>query len=472
MAGTTGTHDVGGILDGGAIDIDSGSKKYKLWEMQTHCMLTLLAKQGLLSVDEVRRGIEGLPAAAVSTMSYYERWAASIAVTSMERGTIQQKDLDRHLGVSTQEPAVQFGKGDYVKVRPENAAVRPRKPHLRTPGYLFGLVGVVERQCVGMAANPEGLAFRQELPRQPLYRVTFHQQDTWEGYTGSAADTLDVEVYQAWLEPATKQQLQSQQQSRQQTQPHTHQHSHSKEHGDPQVIDHGDHVHEGRSAVEQNANDLEGVDDAERRRLSEALVKVFEEKQIITAEQLRKTVEDLDSRGEKKLGPLLIAKAWTDPAFKAKLLYNAGDAAEELGIQSSNFAPKPKAADPKADQEKKVPNLTGTIFTAVENMDKVHNLVVCTLCSCYPLAVLGMSPAWYKSRSYRSRAVRDPRGVLKEFGTELPPDVAVRVHDSTADMRYMVLPQKPDGTDGWTEAQLQELVTRDSMIGVTFAKKP
>lgn len=122
-------------------------------------------------------------------MSYYERWAASIAVTSMERGTIQQKDLDRHLGVSTQEPAVQyaalpctrdcsksikicplmrtalcvcrFGKGDYVKVRPENAAVRPRKPHLRTPGYLFGLVGVVERQCVGMAANPEGLAFRQ-----------------------------------------------------------------------------------------------------------------------------------------------------------------------------------------------------------------------------------------------------------------------------------------------------------------------
>lgn len=115
----------------------------------------------------------------------------------------------------------------------------------------------------------------QELPRQPLYRVTFHQQDTWEGYTGSAADTLDVEVYQAWLEPATKQQLQSQRQSRQQTQPHTHQHSHSKEHGDPQVIDHGDHVHEGRSAVEQNANDLEGVDDAERRRLSEALVKVM-----------------------------------------------------------------------------------------------------------------------------------------------------------------------------------------------------
>ncbi len=92
-------------------------------------------------------------------------------------------------------------------------------------------------------------------------------------------------------------------------------------------------------------------------------------------------------------------------------------------------------ADPEADQKKQVPNLTGTIFTAVENTDKVHNLIVCTLCSCYPLAVLGMSPAWYKSRSYRSRAVRDPRGVLKDFGTEIAPDVAVRVHDSTADMR-------------------------------------
>lgn len=97
------------------------------------------------------------------------------------------------------------------------------------------------------------------------------------------------------------------------------------------------------------------------------------------------------------------------------------------------------SAEAAVDQENKVPNLVGTIFTAVENTDKVHNLLVCTLCSCYPLAVLGMSPPWYKSRSYRARAVRDPRGVLKEFGTELPADVAVRVHDSTADMRYVAM---------------------------------
>ncbi|DBB01372.1 TPA: hypothetical protein ACH3X1_000040 [Trebouxia sp. C0004] len=440
MTGTTGVHDVGGLLVDAAIDVASGHKKYQLWELQTHCLVTLLAKRGFLTVDELRRGVEGLPAPAIEAMSYYERWAASVAAMSMERGTIQQRDLDQYLGVSIEEPLPRFGKGDLVRVRLENAAIRTRKPHLRTPGYIFGLVGVIERDCVGMADNPEGLAFRQELPRQPLYRVTFQQGHVWEGYTGSNLDTIDVEVYQAWLEPSTKEYIQTQRQGKDHahTHAHTDQHghgSHGPQHGGPQSVDHGDHTHEGRSVVEQNAIDLEGEDDVERRRLSEALIKVFQDKSIITAEQLRQAVEDLDGRGQKRLGPKLVAKAWADPAFKAKLLRNAGDAAEELGIQSSNFAPKPKAADPEADQEKQIPNLTGTIFTAVENTAKVHNLIVCTLCSCYPLAVLGMSPAWYKSRSYRSRAVRDPRGVLKDFGTEIAPDVAVRVHDSTADMR-------------------------------------
>ncbi|KAL3136313.1 hypothetical protein ABBQ38_005578 [Trebouxia sp. C0009 RCD-2024] len=474
MAGTTGRHDVGGIADDAPIDVGSGTKKYKLWEVQTHSLVSLLSKQGLLTVDELRRGIEGLPDPASEKMSYYERWAASVAI-SMERGTIQQRELDTHLGVSTAEPAVKFHQGDFVQVQLENAAIRTRKPHLRTPGYIFGLVGTVERKCVGMADNPEGLAFRQDLPRQPLYRVTFHQQHVWEGYTGSPADTVDVEIYQAWLKPATKAQLEQQQHGAH----HAHQHKHEEghhgighQHGDPQAINHGDHVHEGRTLVEQTAIDLEGQDDAERRQLSEALIQIFQEKNIISAEELRQVVEDLDGRGEKRLGPMIVAKAWMDPTFKAELLRDAADAVQKLGIQPSNFAPKPKPSDAEDDQQKPVPNLSGTIFTAVENTDSIHNLIVCTLCSCYPLAILGMSPAWYKSRSYRARAVRDPRGVLKEFGTELRPNVAVRVHDSTADMRYMVLPQRPSGTDGWTEEQLQQLVTRDSMIGVTVVKPP
>src|SRR5262249_19795636 len=117
-------------------------------------------------------------------------------------------------------------------------------------------------------------------------------------------------------------------------------------------------------------------------------------------------------------------------------------------------------------------NMESTKLVVVENTPSVHNLIVCTLCSCYPRPVLGLPPDWYKSRAYRSRAVREPRAVLAEFGTTLPPDVAVRVHDSTADMRYLVLPLRPAGTDGWDEARLAELVTRDSMVGVTQVRLP
>ena len=141
----------------------------------------------------------------------------------------------------------------------------------------------------------------------------------------------------------------------------------------------------------------------------------------------------------------MVARAWVDPGYKARLLADAKKAATELGIDSSN-APE---------------------VVALENTPRRHHLVVCTLCSCYPKAILGIPPAWYKSVEYRARAVKDPRGVLAEFGTPLAPDVEVRVVDSTADMRYLVLPMRPPGTEGWSEERLAALVTRDSMIGVT-----
>ncbi len=141
-------------------------------------------------------------------------------------------------------------------------------------------------------------------------------------------------------------------------------------------------------------------------------------------------------------GARLVARAWTDPAFKARLLDNGSDAITELGF-----------------------DLRPAEFTVMENDDQEHNVIVCTLCSCYPRALLGMSPSWYKSRSYRSRLVREPRTVLAEFGVELSDDVHVRVHDSTAELRYMVLPQQPAGTEDWSEDRLRALVTRDSLIG-------
>jgi len=141
-------------------------------------------------------------------------------------------------------------------------------------------------------------------------------------------------------------------------------------------------------------------------------------------------------------GGRIVARAWTDPGFKARLLANGGEAIKELGFDLASYE-----------------------FTVMENSEHIHNVIVCTLCSCYPRSLIGMSPAWYKSKSYRSRVVREPRTVLIEFGVELSNDVEIRVHDSTAECRYMVLPQRPSGTDDWSQERLAALVTRDSLIG-------
>jgi nitrile hydratase len=157
----------------------------------------------------------------------------------------------------------------------------------------------------------------------------------------------------------------------------------------------------------------------------------------------------MDSRTP-ALGAKIVAHAWADAAFKARLLADAKSACAELGIDTGSLA----------------------ALVAVENTDTVHNVVVCTLCSCYPRAILGLPPDWYKSLNYRSRAVKDPRGVLKEFGLELASEIEVRVYDSTADMRYLVIPARPSGTEGMGEEKLARLVTRDSMIGVAKARIP
>ncbi|MBV9863539.1 MAG: nitrile hydratase subunit alpha [Alphaproteobacteria bacterium] len=177
--------------------------------------------------------------------------------------------------------------------------------------------------------------------------------------------------------------------------------------------------------------------------MQQAVEALLIDKGILSADEIRRAVEAMDSRTPAQ-GARVVARAWTDPGFKARLLADGTAACRELGIE-----------------------MGPTRLVVVENTPETHNLVVCTLCSCYPRMVLGLPPDWYKSRAYRSRAVREPRAVLREFGTEIAEDVAVRVHDSTADMRYLVLPRRPDGTEGLDEAALTGLVTRDCMIGVT-----
>ena len=173
------------------------------------------------------------------------------------------------------------------------------------------------------------------------------------------------------------------------------------------------------------------------------------EKGVLTHEDVQRQIDYIESRSPAD-GARVVARAWVDPAYKARLMEDPKPAFAEVGIDASGLVE----------------------FVVVENTDAVHHVVVCTLCSCYPRPVLGRPPDWYKSLSYRSRAVIEPRVVMREFGTEVPPNVEVQVHDSTADIRYLVLPQRPPGTEGWSEEQLATLVTRDSMIGVTRALEP
>ena len=177
-----------------------------------------------------------------------------------------------------------------------------------------------------------------------------------------------------------------------------------------------------------------------------AIKELLIEKGVITGDDIRKTLEFMDTRTP-ALGAQVVARAWTDPEFRKRLLADGTAAVGEMGI-------------PMGDAE----------LIVVENSKDVHNVVVCTLCSCYPRTVLGLPPDWYKSRSYRSRVVAEPRAVLREFGTEVPDSVTVRTHDSNADMRYLVLPERPAGTEGWSADKLAAIVTRDCMVGVAVPK--
>ena len=206
---------------------------------------------------------------------------------------------------------------------------------------------------------------------------------------------------------------------------HDHHHDHPHDHPHPLQADHP----EPRTEYE-----LLGI----------ALNQLLQEKGLYTAEDLRAKVETIESAGVETHGGRVVAKAWVDDAFRRALLDDAYAAITSLGLEAGPAE-----------------------LTALENTAQVHNVVVCTLCSCYPRMLLGRPPRWYKSAEYRARVVREPRAVLREFGTDLADDVAVRVHDSTAELRYLVLPRRPAGSEGFSEDQLAALVTRDSMIGVT-----
>lgn len=212
--------------------------------------------------------------------------------------------------------------------------------------------------------------------------------------------------------------------------------SHPHEHGD-------EHPHVHRYPPRPDQDDTLTY----YRAMEVAVRELLMEKGVFTADDVRRQVENMDGRNAGR-GARMVARAWIDPDYRNRMLADGSRAAVKLGLDVGPLK-----------------------LVVVENTASVHNVIVCTLCSCYPRMLLGLPPDWYKSRNYRSRVVREPRAVLAEFGTLIPNDTQIRVHDSTADMRYLVLPMRPQGTDNWSEADLARLVTRDSMIGVALADR-
>jgi len=221
---------------------------------------------------------------------------------------------------------------------------------------------------------------------------------------------------------------------------HDHDHGHGHSHGHHHH-DHG-HGHGHNHAPPQPDDKVHSY----YQLLGIAIKELLIDKGVVTADEVRAAIERRDSITPAN-GARVVAKAWADPAYRKRLLEDGNKAIQELGFQ-----------------------MTTTHLVAVENKPGLHNVIVCTLCSCYPRALLGLPPDWYRSKRYRARIVREPRAVLAELGTIVPDDVAVRVHDSLADLRYLVLPRRPAGTDGWSEAKLAAIVTRDSMVGVDVPK--
>jgi len=495
-------HDIGGDESAyGPIQgiVGEGGRPVKdllAWEQQCHSLFALLASKKIISTDQLRRAIEALTPEQYDTWSYYERWTATMVSLLIDAQIITHDELQKILfGSLTNEEtegiestiSPKFKTGESVRVKSFLSNTEWKRPHIRTPGYIYGVAGMVERVC-GRHGDPSFLAYGFHAPKVQLYRIRFQQCDIWpEQYDPQVCteqhpgDVVEVEVYEHWLEPADRpsghsfeNDLLFDHTSGDDCGTHHHHHAHDHDH-DVDTKDDGP-THESRTTVESQAIQKEGPP-TPGKELFQALLRLLLQHEVISSDEIRLMSEKMDTAFERLDGATFVVKAWMDSEFETRLLEDPALAAFELGINTSN------------------PNAP-TILTVLKNTSSTHNLVVCTLCSCYPSSLLGIAPSWYKSREYRSRAVREPRRVLEEFGVIFPSSssssssssedestatttthttanskaITIRVHDSTADHRYMVYPMRPDGTQGWSEDQLRRLITRDTLIGVAIPR--
>ena len=422
-----GVHDLGGREGFGPVAVDPDEPVFaSAWEGRTFALTSLALGALRVPTPAFRHAIERMDPAHYLASSYYEHWLTAAATLVVEAGVLDTDDLgDMPLSRPVHPGAVpdvrpvtepRFAAGDAVRV-----VDRPFPGHTRCPGYVRGRPGTVAR--VGPPGPvPELEAHRRERVPEPTYTVTFAAADLWPG---SGADhTVAVDLYDHDLRRRERAQRASRRAQRVSA---------------ARRIDHastaaGGHPVSGRhddapSEVEQRAAALEAL---------------LVEKGLVDPAAIDRIVEAYADDIGPMNGARVVARAWVDDDYRGRLLADGTAAIAELGFGGTE----------------------GDHVVVVENEPGVHNVVVCTLCSCYPWPVLGLPPAWYKSPPYRSRMVREPRALLAEMGCDVPAGTDVRVWDSSAEIRYLVLPERPAGTNGATEDELAALVTRDAMIGV------
>ena len=451
-------------------------KQLRHWEHQIHALVVVLISMELVTASALHQEVAKLQGYA--DWGYYDKWAAALAKVLLKAGLIKLRDFDRALGGPPQD-CKPFKVGDKVWIRHTvcgDPTSQWRRPYLPIPGSTSGLQGTVESR-LGQRSDDSFFALRAELglevaSMQDMYLVQFDLESVLKGNALSGADlpqkVVTVEVFESWLtcmepeppSPASRAPHSSvkapkRRQLRQSLKTlaqdmHDFRARHQGSQGEHETHEpHGSHVHLPRSLVEQAAVEKEGKE-SPGQRVTEALLQLLTAGNIIVMSAVSRAMEVIDSVGVRPLGPRIVARAWVDPGFRQLLLEDAHAAIRTLGYEATN-------------------STSAVTVKVVESTPMVHNLVVCTLCSCYPVTLLGLSPAWYKSREYREQAVRRPRELLKEsFGLDVPEEVDLRVHDSNSELRYIVLPLRPAGTEGWAEDELASLVTRDAMIGVAM----
>jgi nitrile hydratase subunit alpha len=484
-----GPHDVGSVALSCPSDITWLSDRvYAHWERQVHALLVLLIKNGSMTADMLRLAIESLEPEVYASLSYYERWAAAMTSILIRAGKISRAEIEEAMGHVPATSDVLFQRGDCVRICPESMNKRWRRPHLRAPGYVHGATGTV-LSCTGIFNDPSYAAFGESAPPQPLYRVALDAKTVWgaacEEWEGAEGDGLVVDVFQPWLEPSAAAAAAADDNAvtadaaaadddddavTSVAAPASADYHHAHHHHDGTQHHHDGHphVHADRLTTERAAIDKEPAE-MPLEPLARALLQVCVSRDLCSLAAIASVIDAQDTAVSNGYGAQLVARAWVDEAFEQRLLQDAPAAARELGIETSNYV----SGSSTSVRSSTTQHASGTtILQVVKNDASTHNLIVCTLCSCYPAAVLGLSPDWYKSCHYRSMAVRAPRQLLRQFGLHVPAGTRVVTHDSTAEMRYMVLPMRPRGTDGWSEAQLRPLVTRDCMIGTQLPIAP